>query len=79
MSDIFSLNAQTLTELGGRLSTSRKLQKLSRAQAASVCNVSISFIRDAETRPGSCSLAKLMQVVNGLGLSISITGWQVEP
>ncbi len=79
MDSEFILDTDAFAELATRLVATRKLQKLSRSQAASVCNVSASFIRDAETEPGRCSLAKLMQVINGLGLRMSITGWQAEP
>jgi HTH-type transcriptional regulator / antitoxin HipB len=78
MSTSFQLQSDTFSELAHKLTTARKVQGLSREQTASVCNVSISFIRDAETNPGRCSLAKLTQVVNGLGLNMVITGWQVE-
>lgn len=74
----FKLQSDTFEELASRLTAERKSQGLSRAQAASVCNVSTSFIRDAETEPGRCSLVKLSQVINGLGLTMTVTGWQVE-
>lgn len=67
-----------LLKLADGLKKERKRQGLSREQAASVCNVSTSFIRDAETEPGRCSLAKLSQVINGLGLTMAVTGWQDE-
>ncbi len=76
MEDQFKLNIDTFNELASRLMTERKRQGLSRSQAASVCNVSTSFIRDAETQPGRCSLVKLSQVINGLGLMVTVTGWQ---
>lgn len=63
-----------LPELASLLEAERKRQKLTRAQAAAVCNVSPSFIRDAETQPDRCTLGKLVQLVNGLGLTMSITG-----
>lgn len=70
----------TLPELAQQLMAERKRQGLSREQAASVCNVSVSFIRDAETRPGGCSAAKLLQLMQGLGLTVAVTGWQpAEP
>lgn len=72
------LQSDTFSELANRLTVERKRQGLSRAQAASVCNVSTSFIRDAETAPGRCSLAKLSQVINGMGLTITIAGWRAE-
>lgn len=78
MQDQFKLQLNTFGELASRLMAERKRQGLSRTQAASVCNVSTSFIRDAETEPGRCSLVKLSQVINGLGLTMTVTGWQVE-
>lgn len=63
-----------LSDLASLLESERKRQKLTRAQAAAVCNVSPSFIRDAETQPERCTLGKLVQLVNGLGLTMSITG-----
>jgi HTH-type transcriptional regulator/antitoxin HipB len=78
MQDQLLLQLDTFESLASRLTAERKRQGLSRAQAASVCNVSTSFIRDAETQPGRCSLAKLSQVINGLGLTMTVAGWQVE-
>lgn len=70
------ISPDTLPEFARRLTTERKRQGLSRAQAAAVCNVSTSFIRDAESDPGRCSLARLQQLTRGLGLTLSVTGWQ---
>jgi HTH-type transcriptional regulator / antitoxin HipB len=64
-------------ELASQLIAERKRQGLSRTQAAAVCNVSTSFIRDAESDPGRCSLAKLLRLVNGLGLSMDVSGWNI--
>lgn len=72
------LEHDQLLKLADALKKERKRQGVSREQAASVCNVSTSFIRDAETEPGRCSLAKLSQVINGLGLTMTVTGWQDE-
>lgn len=57
------------------LTLERKRQGLSRVQAAAVCNVSTSFIRDAESDPASCSLGRLLQYMAGLGLSVEVAGW----
>lgn len=65
----------TLPEFAQRLTAERKLQGLSRAQAAAVCNVSASFIRDAESDPARCSLGRLLQLAQGLGLDLAVTGW----
>lgn len=68
------INELTLTSLGPALSAERKRQKLSREDAAAVCGVSTSFIRDAESHPENCTLAKLVKLVSGLGLSLEIPG-----
>lgn len=66
------MEPNTLSGLASLLEAERKRQKLTRAQAAAVCNVSPSFIRDAETQPERCTLGKLVQLVNGLGLTMSV-------
>jgi transcriptional regulator with XRE-family HTH domain len=63
-----------LSELAAALAAERKRQKLSREQAASICGVSASFIRDAESNPENCSLGKLVKLINGLGLSLNVVG-----
>lgn len=68
----------TLSRLAHYLTLERKRQGLSRAQAAAVCNVSSSFIRDAETDPARCSLGRLLQYMAGLGLSVDIAGWSAS-
>lgn len=70
------INPTTLPGLAHQLMEERKRQGLSREQAASGCNVSVSFIRDAETAPGRCTAAKLVQLMQGLGLTVEVTGWQ---
>ncbi len=70
------LKVQSLPELAQALMAERKRQGLSREQTAAVCNVSESFIRDAESDPGRCSLAKLLQLSEGLGLTLALTGWK---
>ncbi|MDP3223936.1 MAG: helix-turn-helix transcriptional regulator [Rubrivivax sp.] len=73
------IKAETLSSLADRFKHERKLQGLSREQAAAVCNVSPSFIRDAETHPGRCTLERLVQFAGGLGLDLTLTGWQEPP
>ena len=70
------LHTKTFNSLAQRLQRERQRQELSREQLAAVCNVSTSFIRDAESNPGRCSLEKLLQLSQGLGLQLTITGWQ---
>lgn len=69
------IETSDLLELGKALAVERKRQKLSREEAASVCGVSASFIRDAESDPQNCSLGKLVRLVSGLGLGLSVSGW----
>lgn len=69
------LNPFPLAQLHQQLKSERKRQGLSREQAAAVCNVSPSFIRDAEADPARCSLGRLLQYMAGLGLSMNVTGW----
>ena len=66
------INHVTLTSLGPALRAERKRQELSREDAASVCGVSTSFIRDAESNPENCTLGKLAKLINGLGLSLEL-------
>lgn len=69
-------NPQHLATL---LAAERKRQKLTREQAAAVCNVSPSFIRDAESQPERCTLGKLVQLIKGLGLTLEITSQAGSP
>lgn len=71
------INDMTLAELALALTAERKRQKLSREDAAAVCGVSTSFIRDAESNPENCSLGKLAKLINGLGLSLEVQGLEV--
>lgn len=66
----------SFNELATGLRQERKRQGLSRNQAAAVCNVSPSFIRDAETHPERCTLERLTLLTQGLGLSLTLTGWK---
>ena len=70
------ITPDTLPTLAERLQAERKRQGLSRDQAAAVCNVSPSFIRDAEIHPERCTLERLTLLATGLGLSLTFTGWQ---
>jgi transcriptional regulator with XRE-family HTH domain len=69
------IEVSSVRELGKALEAERKRQKLSREEAAAVCGVSASFIRDAESDPENCSLGKLVRLISGLGLSLNVAGW----
>ena len=66
------IQTPSLAELAQHLQQERRRQGLSREQLAAVCNVSQSFIRDAESQPGRCSLEKLLQLTQGLGLVLTL-------
>ena len=70
------ITPRSFNELALHLREERKRQGLSRNQAAAVCNVSPSFIRDAEIHPERCTLERLTVLVTGLGLSLTLTGWK---
>lgn len=70
------LDISMLAHLAQQLLDERKRQGLSREQAAAISNVSVSFIRDAESDPGRCSLVKLLLLSRALGLSVTMVGWQ---
>lgn len=73
------LKFSSLSMLAQQLTSERKRQGLSREQAAAVCNVSPSFIRDAESAPARCSMGLLLQYMAGLGLSVDVEGWSYPP
>lgn len=73
------LTSFTLAHLAESIATERKRQGLSREDAAAVCGVSTSFIRDAESHPEHCTLGKLVQLINGLGLSLEISSPPITP
>ena len=72
------LTSETLKQLSQQLLQERRRQGLTRAQAAGVCNVSESFIRDAESDPGRCSLTQLLSLLKGLGRRVEVHGWSIE-
>ena len=73
------IKESSLSELAKALRLERKRQKLSREQAAAVCGVSASFIRDAESDLQNCTLSKVVQLINGLGMRLQITGLETQP
>jgi hypothetical protein len=68
------IDDSNLNALAQVLMVERRRQKLSREEAAAVCGVSASFIRDAESCPENCSLGKLVKLVGGLGLNLELLG-----
>jgi transcriptional regulator with XRE-family HTH domain len=72
------ISSDTLKLFSQQLLQERRRQGLTRAQAAGICNVSESFIRDAESDPSRCSLSLMLQLILGLGLRVNIEGWSVD-
>ncbi|MEN9472805.1 MAG: hypothetical protein RLZZ495_894 [Pseudomonadota bacterium] len=66
------LHPDSMSALAQQLRRERQAQGLSREQLAAVCNVSTSFIRDAETNPERCSFGRLLQLIQGLGLRVAL-------
>lgn len=63
-------HAQVLTHLSLQIKTHRRSQGLSQADLAALSGVSTSFVRDAETQVGKCTIEKLLKVWATLGLAI---------
>ena len=72
------ISSDTLKLFSQQLLQERRRQGLTRAQAAGICNVSESFIRDAESDPSRCSLSLMLQLLLGLGLRVNIEGWSED-
>ena len=66
------ITTKALPLLAQQLLSERLLRGWSRAEAAAHCGVSTSFIRDAESQPGRCSLALLLVLCDGLGLVLTL-------
>lgn len=69
------LTPDTLHQLAEDLRTHRRMLGLSRDKAAAQARLSVSFIRDAETDPGQCTLERLLQLSQVLGVKL----WAGEP
>lgn len=62
---------QNLT-LAAFIAQSRQQQQLSREALSGLAGLSVSFIRDAERDPSSCSFGKLQLLCAALGMNIAI-------
>lgn len=59
-------------ELGNYIRTIRKNQFLTQSDIAAVSGVGVRFIVDLEKGKETCEIAKVMNVIQALGLSINI-------
>jgi DNA-binding transcriptional regulator YiaG len=64
-------HAQVLANISLQIKTHRRAQGLSQAALAALSGVSTSFVRDAETRVGKCTIEKLLKVWTALGLEVA--------
>jgi len=62
----------TPAEVGQRVRIQRKAVGLTQAQAAGLCNVGIRFLSDLENGKSTASLGKVLQVLDRLGLVLTI-------
>ena len=65
-----------LSAIANTLKAERKRQGLSREQLSGICGVSTSFIRDAESDAAQCTLGRLTQLIQALGMQLDISGPQ---
>ena len=70
-------HTQILANLSLQIKTHRRAQGLSQAALAALSGVSTSFVRDAETQVGKCTIEKLLKVWTTLGLAIN--SFEVTP
>ncbi len=61
-----------ISQLGEIVRQERKAQKVTQIQLAQLANVGIRFVRDIENGKISVHSGKLMQVLNTLGIAISL-------
>jgi DNA-binding transcriptional regulator YiaG len=63
-------HTQFLANFSLQIKTHRRAQGLSQADLAALSGVSTSFVRDAETQVGKCTIEKLLKVWTTLGLAV---------
>jgi len=63
----------TTTEIGILVKNSRKRQGLTQPNLAMVAGTGLRFIVDLEAGKPTCQIAKVLQVLNVLGIQISLS------
>lgn len=71
-------NISSVDEIGRLVRTHRKAQAATQGEFASLCGVGVRFISDLENGKPTMELGKVLQVLQCLGLEISIQprGWR---
>ena len=62
----------TVSAIGAAIRTERKRQHLTQTMLADLCGVSLSFISNLENGKPTTELAKTLNVINTLGLDLTI-------
>jgi y4mF family transcriptional regulator len=68
---------QSITDsksLGALIRKERKAQGLTQQQLAGLTGVGVRFVRELEAGKESCQIGRAIQVMTGLGLTVSVTG-----
>jgi HTH-type transcriptional regulator / antitoxin HipB len=67
-------------DIGIMVRRKRKADSLTLADAAAMCNVGYRFLSDLENGKPTAHIGKILQVLSGLGLEITIQprGWKNE-
>lgn len=63
---------RTSQELGETIRKARKNAGLNQTEAAALCNVGLRFISELENGKPTAELGKILQVINGLGLQLTL-------
>jgi len=63
----------TTAEIGHLIKTSRKRQGLTQPNLAMVAGTGLRFIVDIEAGKPTCQIAKVLQVLNVLGIQIALS------
>ena len=67
-----TMKIRSTTELGVAIRKRRKSLRLTQVQAAGLCGVGDRFLRELERGKATAELAKVLQVLRGLGLGLDL-------
>ncbi len=69
---IGNMNIETPIQLGEAVRSRRKRLKITQKELALVCGTGLRFIVDLEKGKPTCHIGKIMQVIQALGLNVTI-------
>lgn len=75
-----NIRIEAMADLGRIVRAKRIKDGLTQAEAAALCGVGTRFLSELENGKASAEFGKVLQVLGGLGLEISINrrGWPVK-